>query len=190
MTKPAKTDSRPVIPLEAFDLRKAKVNKEGVYVEFHEGGTDPGINKKDGDYQPHPDLQDSLDGLKNYMAQCLGILEGWDFARENLKENSDALEEAMRKYEATIDLCKVNGITILGDGESKGVKITGSLKTPGGGSTGLATPKITFGQSKLGYEVEVETLVEKVVEEVYKYRFNGKKLQTSILDPDQNGDKE
>lgn len=170
-----------IIPLSAFGLKKVKITKEGVDVTHHESGTNAGEIIKKGEVQPHPDLKAALDQLQLYMAQRLGLTQGWDFAREHLKKDHELLKLAMDQYTEALNRCNVNGIKLVGEGETYGVQITASLKTPGGGSTGLAVPKITLGTTpKLGYEPEVQVIVDLIKSEVYKYRFQGKKLQQEL----------
>lgn len=85
--KSKEEQQRRVMPLSAFDLKKAKITKDGVDVTHHETGTDAGEITKSGEVQPHPDLQDALDGLKLYMATRLGLLTGWDHCRESLRRD-------------------------------------------------------------------------------------------------------
>lgn len=163
-----------------FDLIKVKITKDGADVTHHESGNDAGQLTKIGEVQPHPDLQASLDELAPFMAQRIGILDGWDFSREHTKKDLEVLKMAMDGHKEAISRCNVNGITFLGDGETYGVMITGSLKLPKGGSIGMAVSKITFGKDVLGYETEVEEICEKIKKEVYAYRFQSKKLQLDI----------
>lgn len=182
MAKKTKEEQqRRVMPLAAFDLVKCKITKDGVLVIHQEHGTEAGTNQKDGDYLPHPDLQKALDALKLYMATRLGMLEGWDYCREHLLKDAEALEGAMAGHKTAIERCQVNGITIMGEGDTRGVKISGYLKTNKGDGTGLSVPKITFNEEKLGYEAEVAEICELITAEVYKYRFQAKKLQLDIV---------
>lgn len=180
MAKTKQEQQRRLLEYKDFDLIKMKLTDKGVYVEHHENGTEPGTDKRNGEYQPHPDLLNALDALKLYMATRLGLLEGWDFAREHLKNSKNHLKSAIMKHEEVIERMNVNGITYVGEGETRGVMITGSIQTPKGGSTGLAVPKITFGKEVLGYETEVEELCGEIRKETYGYRFQKKKLQEDI----------
>lgn len=162
-----------------FDLRKFKVTKDGVDVTHHESGMEAGEITKRGEVQPHPDLKEKMDQLALYMATRLGLLQGWDYSRTHIKEE-EALKGAMEGHKEVIERMNVNGLTFVGEGETAGVMITGSIKVPKTGSTGLTVPKITFGSDKLGYETEVEEICEEIKREVYAYRFQSKKLQLDI----------
>jgi len=178
--KPHDVQRRRTIEYQEFDLIKFKITKDGVDVTHHESGDDPGGNTKTGESQPHPDLKKKMDELKLYMATRLGLLQGWDFSRENLKGDLELLKIALDGHKETLGRCNVNGLTFMGEGETYGVSITGSLAVPNGGSFGLAVPKITFGSDKLGYEQEVQEICEQIKSEVYQYRFQSKKLQLDV----------
>lgn len=178
--KPHDAQRRRTIEYQEFDLIKFKITKDGVDVTHHESGDDPGGNTKTGESQPHPDLKKKMDELKLYMATRLGLLQGWDFSSENLKGDLDLLKIALDGHKETVGRCNVNGLTFMGEGETYGVSITGSLAVPNGGSFRLAVPKITFGSDKLGYEQEVQEICEKIKSEVYQYRFQSKKLQLDV----------
>lgn len=100
--------------------------------------------------------------------------------QRKFKERQEALTIAMDGHKKAIELCQVNGVTFMGEGDSYGVKISGFLKTSHGDGTGLSVPKITFSSEKLGYEAEVSEICDTIKSEVYKYRFQSKKLQLDI----------
>lgn len=164
-----------------FDLVKMKVNKDGLYLEYFEKG---GQNDK---YVvtclgvAHPDLTDALDELKEIAAKRLCLVEGWDFAREELRSDLDKLSEAKKGYDAEIDRFKVSGIVYVGKDGLRGIKITGSLKC-GTASVGMAIPNITFASEKLGYEQEVEEICERIKKETWCYHFKNKRAQQDLLD--------
>lgn len=166
----------------AFDLKKFKITKDGVDVTHHESGTEAGEITKKGEVLPHPDLQAKLDELSIYMADRLGLLEGWNFSRDQLKSSKPKLEKAIEGHDAVVQRMNPNGLTFTGEGDLAGVLITGSIRVPITGSTGLTVPKITFGKETLGYEKEVEELCEEIKKEVYAYRYQGKKAQQSLGD--------
>lgn len=189
--KTAEVQRQRQLEYQNFDLVKIKLSKDGPIIEHHETGLDAGTTKKEGEVQPNPDLIAALDKLKTYAAQRIGILDGWDFARENTKSDLDTLKIAIDGHTEAASRFNVNGITIIGDGDKIGVMITGSLNLPKGGSVGMAVSKITFGSDKLGYENEVEEICEEIRKECYAYRFQSKKLQLDIeteIDKEENPD--
>lgn len=171
-----------IMPREDFKLLKFKVSKDGVTVTHHVNGVCPADITAIVDVKPHPDLQEKMDQLKVYMATRLGLLEGWDFARESLKKNPNYLQNAIAGHGVAKERCNVGGLTFLGTGETYGVSITGSIKTPTNGSVGLAVPKISFDKDDLGYEDEVKEICDEITNEVYNYLILRKKEQTNIED--------
>ena len=163
-----------------FDLQKFKVTKKGVDITHLETGEEGGKITKEGKAHPHPDLKTKMDELKLYMAARLGLLVGWDYSRQHLKSADDVLQGAIDGHNESVENCNVNGLTFVGEGDTVGVLITGSIKVPNGGSTGLAVPKITFSSDKLGYETEVEEICEDIKKEIYAYRYQHKKAQLDI----------
>lgn len=179
-----KTDEQKgrIMPREDFNLLKFKVGKEGLTITHHLNGLNPSDITAVVNVKPHPDLQEKMDQLKVYMATRLGLLEGWDFSREHLKKNPNFLQKAIAGHAVAKDRCKIGGLTFLGSGETYGVSITGSIKTPTNGSVGLAVPKITFGKDELGYEDEVKEICVEITDEVYNYLILRKKEKTNIED--------
>lgn len=171
-----------IIPFEDFHLEQFKVKKEGVFVKWHTGGTNPAINTRMVPESPHPDFREAMDALKLYMATRLGLLEGWDFSRDNIKGNPDLTKQAMEGHEEAMERCNIAGLTYSGSGETKGVAITGSFKTPVKGTVGLSVPKILFDDDSLGYEESVFELCEEVNKEVYNFLILKKKEQANIED--------
>lgn len=177
-----------ILPREDFNLMKFKLTKDGAVITHHLAGTQPQDVTAVVDVKPHPDLQKAMDQLKLYMATRLGLLGGWDFAREHLKKNPNYLQKAIAGHESAKDVCNVNGLTFLGEGETAGVSITGSIKTPKSGSVGLAVPKITFGKEDLGYEEDVLQITKEITDEVYNYLILRKKEQTDVVDQSEGFD--
>lgn len=169
-----------MVEYQFFDLRKVKMTSKGADVAHQEGGSDLGMVTKLGETTAHPDLQKALDRLRPIMARRLGLLCGTDVARDIAKGDLSKYQVAMDKETEVINRCNVNGITFVGSGEKYGVMLTGSILVPGGGSVGLAVPKIAFELDTLGYESECEDLCEEVKKEVYAYRFQNKKAQLDL----------
>lgn len=183
MAKTKEQQQRRQLEYKNFNLMKMKMLKDGqdgVFVQHHENFENPCESKWTGEYQPHPDLIAAMDRLQLYMATRLGLLEGWDYSREQLKSDSNLLKQVMIKHEDVVGMMKPSGIQFVGSGETAGVMITGSIDVPKGGSTGLTVPKITFGKTVLGYEDDVQEICEDIKKEVYSYRFQSKKAQLDI----------
>lgn len=171
-----------ILPRKDFHLTKFKLTNSGIVITHHLGGVEPQTQTNDCEATPHPDLINAMKELRLYMATRLGFLEAWDFAREHTRSDSDILRKAMDGHQATIERMNVNGITYKGEGDTLGVQITGSFKTPFKGSVGLAVPKINMESEELGYEEEVFEICDKITDEVYNYLILKKKEQTNIED--------
>lgn len=170
-----------LLPRNEFNLAKFKFTKDGIKVSHYIKGESSHIDVEV-EEKPHPDLIEKTKELQLYMATRLGLLEGWDFSREKVKSNQDDLKLAMQGHKDALERCNINGLTFLGEGETYGVTITGSIKTPKSGSVGLAVPKITFGKNDLGYEEDVENICDEIKDEVYNFLILKKKEQTNIED--------
>lgn len=168
---------RRVLEYQHFDMVKFKVADERATVKFYEFGNEHTVSPKE---HVHPDLTNKLNELKLYMATSIGLLSGWDFARDKIKKDPDALKMAIEGHKETVNRCKPNGFGFVGEGETRGVAFTGSIKSPFAGQTGLSFPKITFGKEVFGIEQEVEQLCEEIKAEIYAYLFQSKKAQLDI----------
>lgn len=170
-----------ILEYQFFELVSFKVTDKLVTIKHHEGGLDPVTMTSEFEHTIHPEFREKMDQLKVYATQVLGTLEGWDFCREHLSlNNEDASKGAVEGHKVAVSRFSVGGFSFQGEGETLGVKITGSLKTPKAGSVGMALPKILFIGEKLGIEEDVKEICEEIKKEVYAYRFQGKKLQTDI----------
>lgn len=171
------------IELQQFDMQSLKVLDGIVKVKFYErdnGNREHNIDSKE---LPHPDLADSLSGLKLYVADILGLTDGWNYAREHVRDMSkpEVLKEAVKMHDAEIERVKITGISFTGSGDNSGLKISYYLKCKTGG-IGMASPTITFSSDKLGTEEAIKDIAEDVRIEAFKYLFQGKKLQKDLLD--------
>ena len=170
-----------ILEYQHFELKSLKFNSSKgldlIYVNLLQQNVleEPTIKEV-----THPDLNEKLDQLKLYYATKLGILEGWDFAREYVKKDTNTLQLAINHHKETIERVNVTGISFDGEGETYGVTIKGYMKFPKKGGSGLSSGKITFGVNTLGYEDDVMTICEEVKKEVYAYRFQNKKAQLDI----------
>lgn len=174
-----------ILEEQHFDLRSFKASDEGVSMKYYNLLFPDSEEKPDIKHTPHPDLQEKMDKLKPFFAKKVGILEGWNFARENLKDNLELLQLAKERHDQAVDSCKITGLTYSGENETFGVAIVGYLKFPKKGGSGISSGKIslsedTLSKLPLGYEQEVFDICNEIKHEVYAYRFLGKKHQTDI----------
>lgn len=162
-----------------FDLDNVKATKDGLTVVFYEKGGSSNKHTIVCEGDPHPHFKDALAALGGYYALALELQSGWDYARENLRDEGELLKGAILGAERETTRCLITGVSYLGDIETLGAKIIGSLKC-NNNWVKISTPKILFAGTKLGYEQTVMDLCEKVKAETYNYVFNSKRAQLSL----------
>lgn len=170
------------VELKSFELKKVKFNaKKGLEIEFYDINEPNDLWSVDSDSQPSDDYHTALNTLKEVLAYSLGMSNGWDFARENNRKNDDALKASIRGWADEIERCNITGLSLVGVGESEGIKISGSLKTDLG-TVGLASPIIRFNSEFINSVDETimigdlaETAFSNIQEEVWMFIFKGKR---------------
>jgi hypothetical protein len=173
------------LEFKAFDLQKLKVNsKGGLDLSWYEKGNGNELFSVSSDNQPHPDFIASLGGCKELLAVSLGLLSGWEFARENNRKNDEVLRDAVRQYNEEIERCNVTGLVLVGKDQYLGIKVTGSIKCIVG-SVGLASPSIKFESDEMGVEERARELFDEISQEVWLYIFKEKRAQLGMF-PDAN----
>jgi hypothetical protein len=159
------------LELKNFELRHLKLSSKGCpQIDWFDLTQANELFSVESDSQPHEDLVEKLNELKSVFAESLGLLSGWDFARENNRKNEEKLQEAVRHYNEEIMRCKVSGVTIT----DKGVKISGSLVCDEG-TVGLASPLIKFENEESEIGVTAKAIVEGLQVEVWKFIYGGKR---------------
>lgn len=198
----------PKMKYDLFGLESIKITDKEVLVSYYNLDDLNTEENPETANRPHPKLVAALQDLRETMAKALGNLEGWDYARlvaaeAKYVEPGGHLEKAVLGYNNRVHDHNVSGIKII-SGKTKGVQITGSVKSDLG-TVGQATRPVYF--DKVDYGPNAEQLVEKVRVRVFAFLFQneflppeekpkkGKKkeetdpAQTSILDADQqNGE--
>ena len=170
------------LDLKSFDLQKVSFNaKKGLIIDFYDVNSPNDLWNVDSDSQPHEDYLKALDALKEVFAYSLGYNNGWEFARENNRKNEDALKKSIQSWKDEIERFTIKGMTTVGVGVSKGIKIAGSLKTDLG-VVGLPSPIIRFDAivtNSIDEDVMIgdlaETAFNKIQEEVWAFIFKGKR---------------
>lgn len=175
------------VSYENFDLKKVKVNSDGVMFSYEERGG-KGYDAKIPS-APHPDLTKAIDQLKYYMAMRLNLIQPLEDVQELVGQNKEAHAKVDELIAEQTERCNVSGISFVGSGSLYGVKITGSLKC-NGGVVGMATPNIIFESDKLGYEEDVMDICENIKKEVYYMEFKNKKAQLDLMDQAEEMEKE
>jgi len=170
------------LAVESFDLKKVKFNsKKGLVIDFFDIGSPNDLWNIDSDSQPSEDYVNALNELKEVFAYSIGLNDGWDFAREHNRKDDDALKKARQFWLDEIERCNVTGLTVVGAGDSMGIKISGSLQTELG-VVGLASPTIRFDAdvpNSIDESIMIgdlaETAFKKIREEVWMFIFKSKR---------------
>lgn len=172
------------LALKDFELRHLKLNTKGCpQIDWFDLTQTNELFSVESDSQPHEDLVDKLNELRAVFAESLGLLDGWNFARENNRKNEEKLQEAVRNYNEEILRCKVSGLTVT----DKGIKISGSLICEEG-TVGLASPLVKFENEESEIGVTAKAIVEALQIEVWKFIYDGKRATDLFTEqPDQSG---
>lgn len=161
------------LSVKDFELRHLKLNSKGQpTIDWFDLTQTNELFSVESDSQPHEDLVNKLNELRTVFAESLGLLKGWNFARENNRKNEEKLAEAVRNYNEEILRCKVSGVTIT----DKGVKISGSLICDEG-TVSLSSPLVKFENED--DEIVIGILAKEIVAdlqiEVWKFIYAGKR---------------
>jgi hypothetical protein len=170
------------VAVKDFELHKIKFNaKKGLDIEFFDINSPNELWSVSSDSQPSEDYINALNELKEVFAYSLSLNNGWDFAREHNRKNEEALKKARQFWLDEIERCSVTGLTVVGAGDSLGIKISGSLKTELG-VVGCASPTIRFDVDVVNSIDEsvmigdlAETAFNKIREEIWMFIFKGKR---------------
>lgn len=161
------------LELKNFELRHLKLSSKGcLTIDWFDLTQKNDLLSVESDSQPHEDLVEIIKELKPMLAESLGILSGWDFAREHLKKNEETLGEAMKCYYKEIERCNVSGLTVT----EKGIKISGSLVCESG-TVGLASLLIRFevDEEETDLGLACKSVVDALTVEVWKFIYAGKR---------------
>jgi hypothetical protein len=170
------------VELKNFDLQKCKlISKNGIYIEYFDLTQKNDLVTIESDSVPHDDLIASLSRFKEVLAKSLGLVSGWDFARENNRKNEEALKLAVVGYNDEVERCNVTGVTMVGQNDLEGIKISGSLACDLG-TVGLASPTIKFSEEEIGLGELSRSIVAELKNEVYLFIFKGKRATDLFTD--------
>lgn len=177
------------IDFKNFDLKKVKLNsKNGVYVEWYDLENPNDLLTVNSESLVHEDLTNKLNELKYIFAKSLGILDGWEFAREHNRKNEEALRKAIQGFEQQVNNCNVSGFVVVGN-ESDSIKITGSLASEIG-TVGLTSPLIKFDEEDLGIGIVTNEIVKEFVKEAYLFIYKQKRGADLFSDLDVTDEEE
>lgn len=159
------------LEIKNFELRHLKLNSKGQpSIDWFDLTQPNDLLSVESDSHPHEDLVEKLNELKSVFAESLGLLAGWNFARENNRNNDEKLKEAVRLHNEEILRCNVSGLTIT----DKAVKISGSLICDEG-TVGLCSPLIKFESEDSELGVTAKAIIEGLTKEVWSFIYAGKR---------------
>lgn len=154
-----------------FELQKVKLtSKKGLIIDWFDLEKKNDLFNVESDSEPHEDLIEKLNELKEVFAITLGLKNGWDTARENNRKNEEELKKSVGGWYNEIERCNVSGISIT----STGIKITGSLDGDFG-VIALASPLIKFEEEIENLGNRVGEILEEISKEVWAYIYKGKR---------------
>lgn len=179
----------PIIPTEKnFNLSKVKLDPNGgVKAEYQITTTIDGepsvIDRTESCTRDvHPDLRGLFEDLRHIVGRVFNITSFLTMLEsEEMKMSESNMMTARAFAEELISKIDVRGISWSGTEDNIGVVITAVFETPNGLKTCINTPRIKLAQISFGFEEELETIVNAVKTEVYKYLFEGKQAQLSLF---------
>lgn len=162
---------------DEFKLEKFKIDKDDLLVNFIEQRqTNDGLVKipvsMQPPFQPHPDLLDLLKRLKGY------VLNQYDY--DKLLNVNPKDKDLRAAYNELLSSTTVTGFTLAGSEQLRAAIITAKIKTESG-TRAMPTGRIVFSSDKLGYEKEVEVIVDELETEVYACLFENKRAQLDLF---------
>src|SRR6187402_2915664 len=119
------------ISIEKLDVLHLKLvggKKKTVHIKYFDMDLPNRRQINDDANLPHQDLVNCLLELGDEMALALGLLDGWNFARDNIKKDLSATEKALAGYEQTVLNCRVDSITFQGE-RRESIVLAGNVTT-------------------------------------------------------------
>lgn len=180
------------IPTEKnFNLSKIKLDpKGGVKAEYQITANVDGepnvIDRTESCTRDvHPDLVGLFVDLRNIVGRVFNITSFLTLLESDEMKMPETKKLMARQFaDELIQKIDVRGVSWSGSGENVGVVITAVYETANGLKTCINTPRIKLDQISFGFEEELETIVESIKTEVYKYLFEGKQAQLSLFGQD------
>lgn len=183
---------------ESFDLEKVKVIKGGgleISYEVEELIGQESYRDKDtkkSTKQPHPDLTQQF----NVLVPLLARVFHFTFIREVINEPEFKAKPeqgrfAERALQAIMEKITVNGVSVSGQDENKGIIIMGTFN----GDVlnvrmAINSHRIKFNSTTYGFEEGLEEIITKLTDEVYAYLFENKQSQLEMFTGNEQGDPE
>ena len=181
----------PMIPNEKnFNLSKIKIDpKGGVKAEYQITASVDGepsvIDRTEScDRDVHPDLRGLFDDLRSIVGRVFGMTSFLTLMEsEEMKLTASKTMAARSFADELLQKIEVRGVSWSGTDENAGVVITAVFETTNGLKTCINTPRIKLATISFGFEEQLETIVNEIKSETYKYLFEGKQAQLSLFGP-------
>ena len=182
-----------------FTLSKVKlVNGGGIHISYQEKNEVKGItNTVDWDTKnsdnPHHDLVNKIEELKEYLAKCykMDSLLVLSKSKGLPKADKDAFKIVAKVvenvYQKMIENIAITGVSITGemdgDKDKRSVVITGTMLQDNKSKTALNSPRIKLANDQFKFEAEIQEIINDLDEEVIAYLFEGKRGQLDMFNP-------
>jgi hypothetical protein len=140
---------------EQFKLRKVKIEKKTVTIDYNIIGNDDD-DQKVSPRVPHPDLKSALAKLKPLMCQVFDMPDGND-----------------EKF-------VINGVVISEKKNDEQIMVLSTFTTMSGSRVAMNTPNISTGTDHWETQATLGEDIDKVVDECYEYLFNSKAAQQEL----------
>lgn len=140
---------------ESFKLKKVKVDKNLVTIDYSIDGSDKEYTEKC-KTTPHPDLRNALDAFKPLIAEVFDMTE----------ENEEHFT--------------INGIIVSEKKDTEMVMILGSYETASGAKSAINSPLISMDDDCWENQKTLGEKTDSVVDECFEYLFNNKSAQLSL----------
>jgi len=140
---------------------------------------------------PHPDLTGQL----KLLVPMLARVYHFTFIREvileaEFKAKPEQARYAERALQSMMEKITVNGVSISGQDQNKGIIIMGTFSADQVNiRMAINSHRIKFNATTYGFEEGIEEIITKLTDEVYEYLFEGKQAQLEMFPGAEQGDK-
>lgn len=173
-----------------FNLSKIKIDpKGGIKAEYQITASVDGepsvIDRTEScDRDVHPDLLALFEDLRSIVARVFGMTSFLTLLESDEMKLPESKKLTARSFaDELLSKIEVRGVSWSGTDENAGVVITAVFETTNGLKTCINTPRIKLATISFGFEEQLETIVNEIKCETYKYLFEGKQAQLSLFGP-------
>lgn len=170
-----------------FDLNKVKTLKDGgldVHFEVTEVIGEETYTEKlhiESAKETHPDLKKLFKAIRPIMGRVFHLTSYLSMVEADEFKPTKKQNEAARTFQdELLNNIEIRGISLSGKDDNVGVVITAVLTVLNGQKVAINSPRITFKNVTYGFEEELESIVNDIEKETYKFLFEGKKAQLEL----------